>query len=141
MTEFEEKYMQFIEALAKAAKIIDINGITLNSITAGSVILEGNVAPEAASGTAESGSQLEGLRTALQAAEIEGMPVGSSSIMVEQGVAGVEESSGKNMLPIILGICIPIGVLIIVGVVVFFVYGKKGATNVSRFDTEGQENK
>ena len=103
--------MQFIAALAKAAKINDTNGITLNSITAGSVILEGNVAPEAASGTAESGTQLEGLRTALQGTEIEGMPVGSSSILVEQGVAGVDESGNKNMLPIILGICIPIGVL------------------------------
>lgn len=81
--------MVFIEALAKAAKIIDINGITLNSITAGSVILEGSVAPEAASGTAEAGNQLEGLKTALQGTEIEGMPVGSSSIMVEEGVAGV----------------------------------------------------
>lgn len=86
---FEQKYMVFIEALAKAAKIIDINGITLNSITAGSVILEGSVAPEAASGTAEAGNQLEGLKTALQGTEIEGMPVGSSSIMVEEGVAGV----------------------------------------------------
>jgi hypothetical protein len=143
MSVFEEKYMSFIMALAKAAMIIDINGITLNNITAGSVILEGNVAPEAASGTADAGNQLQGFQTALQGAEIEGMPVGSSSIIVEDGVAGDESSNSKNMLPIILGICIPIGVLgnflsylVIVGVVVFFIYGKKTPTNVSRFDTE-----
>jgi hypothetical protein len=111
MTVFEEKYMSFIMALAKAALITDINGITLNNITAGSVILEGNVAPEAASGTAEAGTQLQGFQTALQGAEIEGMAVGSSSIIVEEGVAGDESSNAKNMLPIILGICIPIGVL------------------------------
>lgn len=91
MTVFEEKYMSFILALASAARISDINGITLNSITAGSVILEGNVAPEAASGTAEAGTQLEGLKTALQSGEIEGMPVGSSSIVVEDGIAGATE--------------------------------------------------
>ena len=41
------------------------------------------------------------------------MPLGSSSIIVEEGTAAsdAESTDAKNMLPIILGICIPIGVL------------------------------
>jgi hypothetical protein len=109
---FETNYMIMIEAFAAALQVADSNAITIAKITGGSVDLDGSAAPTGAPGSSEAGNQLASLSALVKSGNIAGMTIGASTIIVEEGtVAVVEEGSKTNVLAIVLGICIPIGVL------------------------------
>ena len=73
------------------------------------MIIDGAFAPSAQSGTAAANSQFQSFQSALSVnSNIAGMSIISSSVYVAGGTINYESSSN---IGIILGICIPIGVI------------------------------
>lgn len=113
---FEANYILMIESLAGAMGITDTNAITVEGIREGSVIADISAAPTGAPGSAEASQQLSMLNNLLKSGNIAGMKVAELSITVDgtsEPLAQLpsEEESKTNVLAIVLGICIPIGVL------------------------------
>lgn len=109
---FEANYVTLIEIFAAALGVTDTNAITINLIAEGSVNLDGSAAPSAAAGSSQAASQFASLSNLINSGNVAGMSVGASSLIVQDGAVGsLPEESKVNVLAIVLGICIPIGVL------------------------------
>lgn len=106
---FNLNFFKFLRVFAGAVKG-KTNAITCNSIKEGSVDLEGSAAPSADPGSAEAADQLQALNDVIKSGEIAGMSVAESQLVVEEGSVG-SSTSKDNVVGIVLGICIPIGVL------------------------------
>ena len=99
-----------MRALIAASGGSNTNSISLANIKQGSAIVTGNVDPTATSGTSSSSSQFNGMLTALASGfTIGGMQITGSSMTVVGGF--VPASATTDSLGLILGICIPIGIL------------------------------
>ena len=108
MVTFNTNYFSFIQALSSAIGTSDSSIVSIAAITFGSVIINGGLAPTTSSGTIESNLQYSDFQSALsQNSNIAGMSITSSSIEVEGGSINYD----KVDLGLILGICIPVGVL------------------------------
>lgn len=100
--------MKFLTALTNAINGVNSNAITISSIILGSVVVAGQAAPTGASGTQTSNQQYSSLDSSLAANnQLAGMQIISSTVTV---VGGSIDYSTVN-LALILGICIPVGVL------------------------------
>ncbi len=109
-TQFNQNYNVFITALANSTGTYNPNAITINSITFGSVIINGAFAPSAQSGTSAANSQFQSFQSALSTnSSIGGMSILSSSVQVAGGTIIVDSSSSS--IGIILGVCIPVAVI------------------------------
>ena len=107
---FNRNFFSLIKLFTIAIKGSDNNAITCDKITEGSVDLVGSAAPTGAEGSSEAAEQLKGLDDLLKSGGFAGMTVGEASITTLEGsVVALPQSS--QTLAIILGICIPIGVL------------------------------
>ncbi len=105
---FNQNYFNFLSALTSAIGGSNSNVITITGITSGSVLVTGGAGPAAGSGTKQSNQQFSSLDATLSVNnQIAGMPIGESSVVV---VGGTIDYSEVN-LALILGICIPVGVL------------------------------
>jgi hypothetical protein len=135
LTTFNQNYLTFLQALANAFGAPNIDSITMNSIVTGSVVVGGAASPNGNSGSSQSTTEFNGLQNALAAnGNIAGMPITSSSTQV---VGGTLSPSASNNLGLILGICIPIGVLrnlllilVIVGIGLYVYCKKKRSSDV-----------
>ncbi len=108
ITTFNQNYYNFILALTNAISALTPNAITITSITSGSVVVAGGAGPSGASGTKTANQQFSSLDATLSANnQIAGMPIGESSVTVVGGSIDYKEVN----LALILGICIPVGVL------------------------------
>lgn len=105
---FNQNYYNFILALAQSMGVSNPNVISINGITFGSVIVAGAAAPTKSSATQSVSQQYNSFDATLSTnSNIAGMKVGSSSITI---IGGTIEYDTVN-LALILGICIPVGVL------------------------------
>ena len=105
---FNQNYFNFLSALTAAIGAGTPNAITITGITPGSVVVTGGAGPAAGSGTKQSNQQFSSLDATLSVSnQIAGMPIGESSVTV---VGGTIDFSEVN-LALILGICIPVGIL------------------------------
>lgn len=108
MVTFNQNYFNFILVLTNAVGAFTTNAITITSITPGSVVVEGGVGPTASSGTKLANQQFSSLDATLSRNnQIAGMPIGDSSVTVNGGIIDYKEVN----LALILGICIPVGIL------------------------------
>ncbi len=109
LTTFNQNYLSFLQTLANAFQAPNIDSITMNSIVSGSIMITAAASPPANSGSSQSRSQFNGLQGAIAAnGNIAGMPITSSAAQVVGGSLSPAQSSN---LALILGICIPVGVL------------------------------
>lgn len=105
---FNKNYYNFIQALTSAIKSSNFDTITILGITQGSVVVEGGAGPAGGSGTQQAYNEYSSLDAALSAnTQIAGMTIGQSSVTVVGGTVDYK----KVNLALILGICIPVGVL------------------------------
>ena len=110
LTTFYSNYQSFLQALASTQSTPEINVTTLTAIETGSVIVQGNVSTLAQSNSNEAETQFNELSNLLtNGGSIVNMPIISSTVDANGGVIP-SSSSGPN-LAIILGICIPVGVI------------------------------
>lgn len=108
---FNRNFFSLIKLFARVMKGSN-NAITCDKITEGSVDLEGSAAPSGAEGSTEAADQLQALNDLIRSGDIAGMSVGEASITLpEGGVGTVSSATQSQTLGLILGICIPIGVL------------------------------
>lgn len=83
MSTFNTNYFSFIQALSIAIGTINPNVVSITSITYGSVIINGAIAPTTPSGTIESNLQYTDFQSVLSVNNnIAGMPITSASISV-----------------------------------------------------------
>ena len=77
------------------------------------MIIDGSAAPSGAAGSSDAAAQLAGLTNLVNSGDVAGMAIGTVSLTVEDGQVGTLATDNKtlNVLAIVLGICIPIGVL------------------------------
>lgn len=135
LTNFNQKYLAFLQALANAFGAPNIDSITMNAITTGSVVIGGAASPNGNSGSSQATTEFNGLQTGIAAnGNIAGMPITSSSTQV---IGGTLSPTQSNNLGLILGICIPIGVLrnwflilVIVGIGLYIYCKKKRSSDV-----------
>jgi hypothetical protein len=86
----------------------DTDSVTVFSITFGSVVTSGAAQPSATSGTKDANSQYSSLDATLaENNEIAGMTIVDSSVTVVGGSVDYNDVD----LALILGICIPVGIL------------------------------
>jgi hypothetical protein len=112
MTIFNENYIGFFNYLVSSlgSATPNSNAINILSITSGSVIVNGQAAPSAPTGTQASNNQFNSFANALaQNNNIAGMSVSSSTVTVTGG--SIDFDTGSNHLAVILGVCIPVGVI------------------------------
>ncbi len=108
ITTFNQNYYNFILALSNAIGNSNPNAITILAITGGSVVVQGGAGPTGGSGSEQANSEYSSLDSALSKNNnIAGMPIGESSVSVVGGSVDFK----KVNLALILGICIPVGVL------------------------------
>lgn len=108
LSTFNKNYFSFILALTSSIGRSNPNSITILGITSGSVLVQGGAGPSGTSGSKQSNQQFSSLTASLSTnSQIAGMSVGSSSVTV---VGGSIDYNSTN-LALILGICIPVGVL------------------------------
>ena len=87
----------------------------------------GGAGPSGASGSKQAGQQFSNLESILSAnGQIANMPIGDSTVVV---VGGTVDYSEINLV-LILGICIPVGVLLIAGIILYIYCKRKRSTNV-----------
>lgn len=112
LTTFYANYAGFLNALTGAVQSNNYNSLTISTIQSGSVIVNGNANTGAQSDSNEATQQFNNLNSVLSTGgSIAGMPVQSSTVSVNGGSI-VQPTSGPN-LALILGICIPVGVICI----------------------------
>lgn len=105
---FNQNYFNFLTALTNAIGAITPNAITITAITPGSVVVAGGAGPNGVSGTKQANQQFSSLDATLSANnQIANMPIGESSVTVVGGSIDYKEVN----LALILGICIPVGIL------------------------------
>ena len=110
LTTFYNNYEQFLSAIAQSQDTSQINVTTLTSITSGSVIIKGNVTTLAKSNSNEASTQFNSLNSVLSSgSDIANMPITASDVEANGGEIP-SSSSGPN-LAIILGVCIPLGII------------------------------
>lgn len=112
MTNFNLNYIAFFNYLVTSlgSSSPTPNAINILSITTGSVIVNGQAAPSAPTGTQTANNQFNSFANALaQNNNIAGMPVTSSTVTVTGG--SIDYDTGSNHLAVILGVCIPVGVI------------------------------
>lgn len=103
------------------------NAITILSITPGSVVVLGGAGPSAMSGTKQANEQFSNLEATLSSNNvIANMFIGESSVIV---IGGSIDYKDLN-LGLILGICIPVGVLLIGGIVLYIYCKKRQSANI-----------
>lgn len=107
----------------------------MKSIKKGSVILVSSVAMPGDPGSAESITALDKITGTLSGNSIAGLPLLSSTVTVKGGSTSTGDSNPSS-LGIILGVTIPLGILLIVGVIVFIVYKSK-STEEYKYSTNG----
>lgn len=113
LTTFYANYAGFLNALTGAVQSNNYNSLTISTIQSGSVIVNGNANTGAQSDSNEATQQFNNLNSVLSTGgSIAGMPVQSSTVSVNGGSI-VQPTSGPN-LALILGICIPVGVILLV---------------------------
>ena len=112
MTIFNTNYLGFFNYLVSSlgSSSPNTNSINIISITTGSVIVNGQAAPSAPTGTQQANNQFNTFANALaQNNNIAGMSVSSSTVTVTGG--SIDFDTGSNHLAVILGVCIPVGVI------------------------------
>ena len=109
LTTFYSKYDEFLTAIAQSQDTPQINVTTITSIASGSVIVKGNVTTLAQSNSNEASTDFNNLNSLLSGSEIAGMPI-TSSYTEANGGEIPSSNSGPN-LAIILGVCIPVGII------------------------------
>jgi hypothetical protein len=108
LTTFNQNYYTFILALTGAIKGSNPNTITILSVAEGSVLVAGGAGPTGGSGTQQANNEYSSLDSALSTnSQIAGMTIGQSAVTVVGGTVDYK----KVNLALILGICIPVGVL------------------------------
>lgn len=123
LTVFYDNYQAFLLALLNPITTQNLQFVTLNSITYGSVnvssgalgatqqavnvtgIVSTNQQPE----TNAAGSQFYGLQNSLNSGSIAGMSIITSLVTYNGG--GIPPPASQTNLALILGICIPLGII------------------------------
>lgn len=107
---FYENYQGFLLFLANIVSSTNVNSITVNSIIQGSTIADVQLTTNAESGSNEASNEYSDLSNSVSSGgDIAGMSIESSEVSVNGGEI-LEESYSPN-LALILGICIPAGVI------------------------------
>lgn len=107
-TTFNTNYFSFLLALAQALGSTETNIVTIFSISFGSVVVQGAVNPSAGSATKSANNQYSSLyATVAKNNNIAGMAIVDSSVTVNGGSIDYDDVD----LALILGICIPVGIL------------------------------
>lgn len=109
LTTFYSNYNAFLLSLASQVQSQNIQAVSITSITSGSVYVSGNLTTTATSQSNDATSQYNNLQSLFSQSSIAGMPILNSNIYVNNGSIN-QSSSGPN-LALILGICIPIGII------------------------------
>lgn len=147
---FYGKYQNFLQALADAiTEGGNINLVSVNSITQGSTILNAQIITDANSGSNLADQQFTALQQLTESgSSIAGMNVESSQLSVNGGTAVPDETGSSTNLGLILGICIPVGVLrtyffiLVIALIIYCVFRQRKfrhpPTSAEMTDTTGR---
>lgn len=116
---FYNNYQSFLVALVGSNS--NFQTVTLSSIVSGSVNVTGTISTNQASGSNAAGTQFYSLQSTLSQSTIAGMPIITGNVAPNGGTVPPQPTpnpnppptppSGNNNLALILGICIPLGVI------------------------------
>lgn len=126
LTTFYNQYQAFLAALLVPLDSTNVRAFTITSILPGSVNVTGTISTLQPSNSNGAGNEFYGIQNTLNAGSIANMPILTYTLNANGG-AVPPQSSGPN-LAIILGICIPVGVLIL-GAIIYFVFIRKNNSN------------
>lgn len=128
LTTFYNLYDQFLLAIMNAISSTAISEITMQNITSGSVVVVGNVSTNQQSNSNGAQTQFNNIQSALNnGSSIAGMQIISSNVQPIGGTLPDDNSSYNTELAIILGVCIPLGVIII-GILIYFLCIRKSSS-------------
>lgn len=122
---FYKRFIIFLRiiALALNPSATTSESITISTISFGSVIVGGSGDPNSDSGSSQSAQDFANIAAILGVnGNIAGMSIASSTISTTGGTLGSTETNSS--LGLILGICIPVGLLVLVGIGLF-IYTKR----------------
>lgn len=134
-TDFYNNYPAFLQALANTiSSNANINLVSVNSIEQGSTVVNSQIITNADSGSSEADNQFTSLDSLTSEGQsIAGMQVEKSSLTVNGGSADDESGGSSVNLGLILGICIPVGVILI-GVIIYCIIKKRNAKEITEKD-------
>lgn len=109
LTTFYDNYYSFLLALMAPLSSTALLPVSISSIVASSVNVTGSISTTQQSGSNGVATQYYGVQDVLKSSSIAGMPILSSTLISEGG--DIPAEGGVNTLAIILGVCIPVGII------------------------------
>ena len=107
---FYDNYYQFLLDLVDPLETTNVEPVSINSIVPSSVNINGTISTVQQSGSNQVGNEYYGIENVLSGSSVAGMPV-ISYTLTSQGGDIPDQGSGVNVLAIVLGICIPVGII------------------------------
>lgn len=133
LAEFRDNYITFLNQIANAVQV-SINKIVILSIVQGSVVVNMAVSSPDAAGSSNAVTQQNNLQNLLNSGNVGGMGVASSTLTTIGGSNDSDDSGLSQTTIILLAVLIPVGVLLIVGIIVAIYCCSKSKSE----DSQGQ---